>query len=81
MVQTVGNIHLDLRYYPRVHMKIHFRPNLQDSLMHNPLITTILTQYHVYKGLKVFDESGVEAVLKELKQLHGRMVTKPKERG
>ena len=42
-----------------------------------PLITTITTQYHMSKRLKVFGEPGVAAVLKELKQLHDRMVMYP----
>ena len=33
------------------------------------------------KGLKVFGEPGVAAILKELKQLHGRMVLDPKNAG
>ena len=43
-------------------------------MVRNPLITVILTQYHVSKGLKVFGKTGVAAVLKELKQLHDIMV-------
>ena len=38
----------------------------------------ILTQYHVSKGLKLFGDTGVSTVLKELKQLHSRMVMDPK---
>ena len=47
--------------------------------MQNPLITTILTQYHVSKGLKVFGEPLVASVLEDLKQLHDRMVMEPKD--
>ena len=50
----------------------------QDNVMRNQLITIILTQYHVSKGKKVFDEPGVAAVLKVLKKLHDRMVMDPK---
>ena len=46
--------------------------------MRNPLITTILAQYHMSKGLKVFGEPGVASVLKEIKQLHNRMAMEPK---
>ena len=46
--------------------------------MRNPLITTMLTQYHVSKGLKVFGEPGVATVLKEINQLHDIMVMDPK---
>ena len=46
--------------------------------MRNPLITTILTQYHIYKRLNVFGKPGGSAILKDLKQLHVRMVMYPK---
>ena len=77
MVQTMGNTHLDLRDYERIHTTIHCGPNQHDNVMHNLLITTILTQYHVYKGLKVFSDPGVAAVLKYLKKLHDRMAMDP----
>ena len=78
MVQTMGNTHLDLRYYSRIHATIHCRPSQHDNVMRNPLITTILIKYHVSKGLKVFDVPVVAAILKEIKQLHDRMVMEPK---
>ena len=78
MVQTMGNTQPNLRDYAQIHTTIHCGKNQHDNLMRNPLITTILTQYHVSKGLKVFGEPGVTAVLKELKQLHCRMVMEPK---
>ena len=56
MVQTVGNTHLELRDYVRIHETIHCGTNQYNNVMRNPLITTILTQYHVSKGLKVFSE-------------------------
>ena len=46
--------------------------------MRNPLVTKILTQYYLSKGLKVFGDPSVAAVLKELKQMHERMVMEPK---
>ena len=78
MVQYMANTHLDLRDYARIHATIHCGPSQHDNVMRNPLITTILTQYHVSKRLKVFGEPGVAAFLKELKQLHERMVMDPK---
>ena len=78
MVKTMGNTNLDLRDYSRLHVTIHSGPNQHNNGMRNPLITTILTQYHVSKVLKVFGEPGVAAVLKELKKLHNRMVMDPK---
>ena len=77
MVQTMSNTHLDLRDYTRIHATIHYGPNQHNNVMRNPLITTILTQYHVSKGLKFCVEPGVAVVLKELKQLHDRMVMDP----
>ena len=78
MVQTMGNTHLDLRDYARIHATIHCGTNQHGNVMLNPLITMILTQYHVSKGLKVFSDPGVAAVLKDLKQLYNRMVMDPK---
>ena len=42
--------------------------------MTSNFVTNILTQYHVSKDLKVFGDKDVKAVLKQLKQLHDRMV-------
>ena len=78
MVQTMGNTHIDLRAYTCLYATIHSGPNQHDNVMRNPLITTILTQYHVSKGLKVFGDPRFAAVLKELKQPHDRMVMDPK---
>ena len=36
-----------------------------------------MTQYSMKKGLKLFGDAGVEAVLSELKQIHDRDVIKP----
>jgi hypothetical protein len=47
------------------------------SHLHTTLEHTVMTQYSVKKGLKVFGEAGVEAVLGELQQLHGRKVIEP----
>jgi hypothetical protein len=37
----------------------------------------VTPQYHINKGLKVFGEDGVDAVIKELKQLHNLNVIAP----
>ena len=44
MVQTMGNTYLGLRDYMRLHRTIHCGPNQHDNVMHNLLITMILTQ-------------------------------------
>ena len=45
--------------------------------LHTTLEHTVMTQYSVKKGLKIFGEAGVDAVLSELKQLHDREVIEP----
>ena len=47
------------------------------SHLHVTLEGTVMTQHNIKKGLQVFGEAGVEAVLKELNQLHERGVLKP----
>ena len=49
---------------------------LQWSFQETDLGSTMMTQYHVSKGLKVFGNNGVKAVSKEMKQLHDIKVLK-----
>lgn len=44
---------------------------------HPELESTVMTQHTMKKGIKLFGEAGVEAVLKEMKQLRDRKVIKP----
>jgi hypothetical protein len=37
-----------------------------------------MTQHSLKKGIKAFGNAGIEAVLKELQQLHDRKVLEPK---
>ena len=69
---------LELKDSTQPHATIHFQTGHQDKIMHEPLVITILTQYHVSKGLMGFGDHGVAAVLKDLKQLHEIIVTKQK---
>jgi hypothetical protein len=46
--------------------------------MHATLAHIVMTQHSVKKGLKEFGNAGVDAVLKELQQLHDRKVMEPK---
>ena len=78
MVQTMVNTHLDISDSARLHVTIHCGTNRQDIVMRNPLVTKILTQYYVSKGIKVFGDPSVVAFLKELKQLYRRMDVDPK---
>ena len=40
----------------------------------------VMTQYSADKGVKLFKERGVEAILIEMKQLHRRKVGEPRHR-
>ena len=74
----MGNTHICLRDYARIHATIQCGPNQHDNEMCNSLITTILTQYNVSEELKFFGEPRVADVLKELKQMHDIMIMDPK---
>lgn len=78
MVQTLGSTHLDVKDYARLHKKIHCQTIHQGNIMSDLLVVTILTQYHMYNGLKVFGDSGIVAVMKELNKIRDRMVMNPK---
>ena len=60
---------LDLKDYARMYATIHCQSGIPDAhnMMTHEVVTTILTQYHVSKGLKVLKDEGVKAVLVELK--------------
>jgi hypothetical protein len=47
------------------------------SHLHATLEHTVMTQYSMKKGIKLFGSDGVDAVLQELKQLHDRDVIQP----
>jgi hypothetical protein len=46
--------------------------------MHATLEETVMTQHSMKRGLKEFGDAGVDAVLKELQQLHDRKVLEPR---
>jgi hypothetical protein len=46
------------------------------SHLHTVLEHTVMTQHSLKRGLKEFGDAGVDAVLKELQQLHDRQVIK-----
>ena len=71
---------LSLTDYAHIYASIHCglgTPDEHNIMTSDEVVTTILTQFHVSKGLKVFGQEGANAVLKELKQLHDRMVMTP----
>ena len=47
------------------------------SHLHVTLESTVMTQHSMKQGIKLFGDAGIEAVLKELKQLHDRKVLEP----
>lgn len=74
-IQKMSSPNLSLTDYSKLYAKIHCT-GIKDehNFMTSDVVTTCLTQYHVSKGLKVYGQKGIEAVLKELNQLHDRMV-------
>jgi hypothetical protein len=49
------------------------------SHLHATLEGTVMTQHSMKKGIEIFGEAGIDAVLAELKQLHDRKVLEPKK--
>ena len=48
------------------------------SHLHATLESIVMTQHSARKGLRIFGEAGVDAVLKELTQLYDRKVIRPR---
>eukprot|EP00957_Ditylum_brightwellii_P124595 9496180-Ditylum_brightwellii.AAC.1 len=70
---------LSLKDYANAYAAIHHKGIADaDNYLKGEMVSTILTQYHVSKGLKIFGKKGVDAVLKELRQLHDQMVIEQK---
>jgi hypothetical protein len=46
--------------------------------LHTTLASIAMTQYIMNKGIKLFKDSGIDAISKELEQLHVRQVLQPK---
>jgi len=71
-------LEMDRRYGPR-NSTYDLRPRRPRDYSH--LFTTIshnvLTQYNFKKGIEIFGQEGVAAVVSELKQLHDREVMEP----
>ena len=49
------------------------------SHLHATLEDTVMTQFSMKQGIKEFGDAGVDAVLKELQQLHDRQVLEPRQ--
>ena len=77
----MDNYELLLLQYAHLYENIHCNlgiPDHHNLLKNEDVVTTILRQHHVSKGLKIFGKKGSDAVLTEIKQLHDRMVIDPK---
>ena len=71
---------LSLTNYTHIYASIHCDLGMfngHNLMTPDKVVTAILNQYHVSKGLKVFGQEGANAVLKDLKQLHDCMVMTP----
>jgi hypothetical protein len=69
---------MDERYGPRNHTHgLRPRRPRDFSHLHTTLEETVMTQFNMHRGIKEFGDEGINAVLKELQQLHDRGVLKP----
>ena len=70
---------MDVRYGARTsNYDLRARKPRDYGHLHTILEHTAMTQYTMERGLKEFGEDGVQAVSKEMKQLHDREVLEPK---
>jgi hypothetical protein len=69
---------MDQRYGPRESgYNLRARQPRDYSHLFTTISHNVLTQYTFKKGIEVFGNKGVAAVINELKQLHDREVLKP----
>ena len=76
IIHTFATPNIDLKYYVRFYKTIHcqFGTSNTINVMNDPMVVTVLTQYHFSKGLKLFGQSGLTNFLKEMNQMHYQMV-------
>jgi hypothetical protein len=73
------NARMDAAYGPRTgRYDLRARKPRDYGHAHATLESTAMTQHSVRQGIKLFGEQGVDAVMKELVQLHERGVVEPK---
>ena len=78
-VHTMLQVGEDFDVYEEAHVNVNHRNDKNRKMvMSEPTTHLIITQYHVLKGLNVFDKERTDAVLSELQQLHDRMVMNAK---
>ena len=70
---------IPLTNYAKIYTTLHFQlcMNVANNIMKNDVVTTVPTQYHVSKEVKVFGQDGIDAVLAEFKQLQNRVAMNP----
>ena len=70
---------MSLNEYAHLYATLHCSLCISNNtnLLRTELVTTVITKYHVKKGIEIFIKDGVGTVLAELKQLHDRMVIDP----
>ena len=66
-----------MEYVHAVHVRSKYPSSKFDEF--SAVNHTLLSQYTLRKGLIVFGKAGVEAVTKELQQLHDQGVLEPKQ--
>ena len=72
---------MDIKYGTRLgNYNLRARKPRDYSHIHATLESIVMTQHSVRKGLRIFGEAGVDAVLKELMQLYDREVLEPKSK-
>jgi hypothetical protein len=74
---------MNKQYGPRNH-NYELRARQQRSFSHrypdsSHHLNTVFTQHSMKKGIKLYGNAGIQAVLKELQQLHDRKVLEPKD--
>ena len=78
-VEVDVNARMDALYGPRTGKHdLRARKPRDYGHLHATLESIAMTQHNVRQGLKLFGEAGVDAVMKELVQLHERGVLEPK---
>jgi hypothetical protein len=71
---------MNAMYGPRTdHYNLRARKPRDYGHLHTTLEHTAMTQFTMERGLKEVGEDGVQAVAKEMKQLHDREVLEPKD--
>ena len=63
MLHKLATHNLRLKEYVRIYATIHFQTGKKSNIMRDPMVVTILTQYHISKLLKAFRELVVTVVL------------------